>query len=189
MKKILMMICFACLLLEACDKAEVPSTYSGPDGINFYYDQVGPYDADPYPNSDKTGSLSSSRQTDTLWYKILVMGNICEKERTFSLKQSTLSALDSASYYTGLTPQVKVAVPGVNYVSFDDPQMKKYCVIPPHTSEILVPVILMYDPHAEFGSAFSLKFRLHFEIVPNDDVKILDSRFYRGAAQFTQYSW
>ena len=105
------------------------------------------------------------------------------------MKQSTLSALDSASYYTGLTPQVKVAVPGVNYVSFDDPQMKKYCVIPPHTSEILVPVILMYDPHAEFGSAFSLKFRLHFEIVPNDDVKILDSRFYRGTAQFTQYSW
>lgn len=189
MKKILMMICFACLLLEACDKAEVPSTYSGPDGINFYYDQVGPYDADPYPNSDKTGSLSSSRQTDTLWYKILVMGNICEKERTFSLKQSTLSALDSASYYTGLTPQVKVAVPGVNYVSFDDPQMKKYCVIPPHTSEILVPVILLYDPNAEFGSAWGLSFRLHFEIVPNDDVKILDSRFYRGTAKFTQYSW
>ena len=51
------MICCACLLLEACDKAEVPSIYSGPDGINFYYDQAGPYDADPYPNSDKTGHL------------------------------------------------------------------------------------------------------------------------------------
>ena len=129
MKKILMIICFACLLLEACDKAEVPSIYSGPDGINFYYDQVGPYDADPYPNSYKTGSLSSSQKTDTLWYKILIMGNVSEKERTFSLKQSTLSALDSASYYTGLTPQVEVAVPGVNYVAFDDIKENVYYLL------------------------------------------------------------
>ena len=189
MKKILMIICFACLLLEACDKAEVPSIYSGPDGINFYYDQVGPYDADPYPNSYKTGSLSSSQKTDTLWYKILIMGNVSEKERTFSLKQSTLSALDSASYYTGLTPQVKVAVPGVNYVAFDDPRMEKYYVIPPHTSEILVPVILLFDPNINYGSSFSKGFCLHFEIVPNDEIKILDSRFYRGKAKFTQWSW
>lgn len=188
MKKILMILCCACLF-GACDKAEVPSIYSGPDGINFYYDQVGPYDADPYPNSNKTGTLSSSQKTDTLWYKILVMGNLSEKERRFSLKQSALSALDSTSYYTGVTPQVKVAVPGVNYVAFDDPQMAKYYVIPPHTSEILVPVILMYDPNAEFGASWSINFRLHFEIVTNDEVKILDSRFYRGTGKFTQYSW
>lgn len=62
MKNVLMIICCICLLLEACDKAEVPSIYSGPDGVNFYYDQVGPYDADPYPNSNKTGSLSSSQK-------------------------------------------------------------------------------------------------------------------------------
>ena len=150
---------------------------------------MGPYDADPYPNSYKTGSLSSSQKTDTLWYKILIMGNVSEKERTFSLKQSTLSALDSASYYTGLTPQVEVAVPGVNYVAFDDPQMEKYYVIPPHTSEILVPVILLFDPNINYGSSFSKGFCLHFEIVPNDEIKILDSRFYRGKATFTQWSW
>lgn len=188
MKNILM-ICCVCLLLEACDKAEVPSVYSGPDGINFYYDQEGSYDADPYPISSKTGSLSSSQKTDTLWYKILVMGNISEQERTFSLKQSTLSAEDSTYYYTGLTPQVEVAVPGVNYVAFDDPQMEKYYVIPPHTSEILVPVILLFNPDVDYGSSFSKEFCLHFEIVPNDEVKIFDSRFYRGKAKFTQWSW
>ena len=53
MKNVLIMICCACLL-GACDKAEVSSIYSGPDGIHFYYDQVGPFDADPYPNSSET---------------------------------------------------------------------------------------------------------------------------------------
>ena len=48
MKNVLIMICCACLL-GACDKAEVSSIYSGPDGIHFYYDQAGPFDADPYP--------------------------------------------------------------------------------------------------------------------------------------------
>ena len=188
MKNIIIMICCACFLLGACDQAEVPSIYAGPNGINFYYDQEGPYDADPYPNSNKEGSLSSSQPTDTLWFKILVMGNVSDKERKFSLKQSELSASDSLHYYTGLTPQVEVAVPGVNYVAFDDPRMEQYYVIPPHTSELLVPVILLRDPNAVFVS-FSIKYRLHFEIVPNDEVKILDSRFYRGTAKFTQWNW
>ena len=89
MKNVLIMICCACLL-GACDKAEVSSIYSGPDGIHFYYDQVGPFDADPYPNSSETGSLSSSEKIDTLWYKIDIMGNVSEKERKFSLKQSVI---------------------------------------------------------------------------------------------------
>lgn len=188
MKNILIMMCCACFLLGACDKAEVPSVYVGPDGINFYYDQEGPYDADPYPNSSKEGSLSSSQPTDTLWYKILIMGNVSDKERKFALKQSDLSASDSLYYYTGLIPQVKVAVPGVNYVAFDAPEMEKYYVIPPHSSEILVPVILIRDSNAVFAS-FSIKYRLHFEIVPNDEVKVLDPRFYRGTAKFTQWSF
>ena len=110
MKNVLIMICCACLL-GACDKAEVSSIYSGPDGIHFYYDQAGPFDADPYPNSSETGSLSSSEKIDTLWYKIDIMGNVSEKERKFSLKQSVLSSMDSSSYYTGIAT---VAVPGVN---------------------------------------------------------------------------
>ena len=185
MKKILMMIWGACLW-GAREKAEVPSTYNGPDGIHFYYDQLGPFDADPYPNSDKTGYLSLSQETDTLWYKIDVMGNVSGKERKFALKQSVLSSIDSSSYYTGIAT---VAVPGVNYVAFDDPRMEEYYVIPPHTSSILVPVILLRDPDVDFGSSWSKTFCLHFEIVPNDEVKILDSRFYRGKAKFTQWSW
>ena len=185
MKNVLIMICCACLL-GACDKAEVSSIYSGPDGIHFYYDQAGPFDADPYPNSSETGSLSSSEKIDTLWYKIDIMGNVSEKERKFSLKQSVLSSMDSSSYYTGIAT---VAVPWVNYVAFDDPRMEEYYVIPPRTSSVLVPVILLYDPKVDYGSSFSKSFCLHFEIVPNDEVKILDSRFYRGKAKFTQWSW
>lgn len=114
------------------------------------------------------------------------MGNVSGKERKFALKQSVLSSIDSSSYYTGIAT---VAVPGVNYVAFDDPRMEEYYVIPPHTSSILVPVILLRDPDVDFGSSWSKTFCLHFEIVPNDEVKILDSRFYRGKAKFTQWSW
>ena len=70
--------------MGACDKAEVSSIYSGPDGIHFYYDQVGPFDADPYPNSSETGSLSSSEKIDTLWYKIDIMGNVSEKAVSYT---------------------------------------------------------------------------------------------------------
>ena len=68
MKNVLIMICCACLL-GACDKAEVSSIYSGPDGIHSYYDQAGPFDADPYPNSSETGSLSSSEK---IYWKYLI---------------------------------------------------------------------------------------------------------------------
>ena len=181
-------LCSVCLW-SACTEEVVPSIYTGPDGINFYYDQVGPYDADPYPggSSVQSGSLSNSSPRDTLWFRILVMGNLSDKERSFSLKQSTLSAIDSSSYYTG---GVKVAVPGVNYIAFDDPEMQKYYVIPPAVSYVDVPVIMMRDPEAFVGSSkFSMQYCLHFGIVPTDELKILDPRFYRAKLTFTQWSW
>lgn len=186
MERILItMLCSVCLWC-ACTKEEVPSIYTGPDGVNFYYDQAGPYDSDPYPNSNKQGSLNSSKLRDTLWFKILVLGNPCNKDRKFTLKQSALSALDSVGYYTGHTPQVKVAEAGVNYVPFDDPEIEKYCVIPAGAADVMVPVIMIYNP-AIAGK--SETFRIHFEFVETDELVILDPRFYRATCKFTQYFW
>lgn len=115
MKK-LFIILVCSIVLWACSE-EKPGFYEGGDGLCFYYDNSGPYDSDPYPNSWEEGFLWSNALRDTLYFRIMIYGNVSTKERHFALKQSTLSASDSLSYYKTRT----VPVAGVNYVAFDDP--------------------------------------------------------------------
>ncbi|OKZ16437.1 MAG: hypothetical protein BHV81_13465 [Butyricimonas synergistica] len=180
MKKILMIICFACLLLEACDKAEVPSIYSGPDGINFYYDQVGPYDADPYPDASAKGSVSALKTTDTLYFRVDILGNLSTEIRKFALKQTTeFTEVDVSDYYVGK----EVPVAGVNYIAFDDSEMEKYYEVAPDSSYVVFPVIMKYDP-AKAGK--KTDFLLIFELLPTEELPIMDPRFYRAMLYFTQ---
>lgn len=98
----------------------------------------------------------------------------------FSLKQSTLSHLDSTSYINDSTT---VAVEGVNFVPFDDPQMQQYCVIHPDSANVYVPIIALYDP-ATAGKR--QRFKLFFEIVPSENISVFDSRFYRAELNMRQ---
>ena len=100
--------------------------------------------------------------------------------RYFSLKQSVLSHLDSVSYVNDSTA---VAVEGVNFVSFDDPEMQKYYVIHPDSSNVYVPIIMTYDPNT---AGERQNFCLYFEIVPNDEISVFDPRFYRAELRMRQ---
>ena len=160
---------------------EKPGFYEGRDYIQFYYSgNLLHKDSNEVKTSPVNYPyISSTRLRDTAWFRLKAVGTPSSRERQVRFEQYTNEA--DKNYIE--------AVPGVNYVAFDDPRMEEYYVIPPHTSSILVPVILLRDPDVDFGSSWSKTFCLHFEIVPNDEVKILDSRFYRGKAKFTQWSW
>lgn len=103
----------------------------------------------------------SGKLRDTLYFKLWVMGNISTHDRRLVLKQSVLSSTDSSSY-----ANKNVAVAGVNYVAFDDPEMEKFLIIPPDSSYVYIPVIMTYDPTI---AGTRQDFRLHFEIVPTDE--------------------
>ena len=122
--------------------------------------------------------LVRKRNQDTLYFKLWVMGNISTHDRRLVLKQSVLSSTDSSSY-----ANKNVAVAGVNYVAFDDPEMEKFLIIPPDSSYVYIPVIMTYDPTI---AGTRQDFRLHFEIVPTDELPIMDSRFYRATVTFSQ---
>ena len=184
MKKIILMILLGIGLWSACTE-EKPGYYRGGSGLNFYYDQSGPYDSNPYfgegiDGRDSMTYVSSTKQRDTLWFRIMVYGEKLTGERFFSLKQSTLSHLDSTSYINDSTT---VAVEGVNFVPFDDPQMQQYCVIHPDSANVYVPIIAIYDP-ATAGKR--QRFKLFFEIVPSENISVFDSRFYRAELNMRQ---
>lgn len=118
--------------------------------------------------------VSSTKLRDTLYFRLMVYGQKSTKDRYFSLKQSTLSHVDSVSYVNDSTA---VAVEGINFVAFDDPEMQKYCVIHPDSSSVYIPIIMTYDPNT---AGERQNFCLYFEIVPNEEISVFDPRFYRA---------
>ena len=184
MKKIVLIILLGIGLWCACTE-EKPGYYRGGTGLNFYYDQIGPYDSNPYfgegiDGRDSMTYVSSTKQRDTLWFRIMVYGQQRTEEQTFSLRQSTLSHTDSVAYINDST---FVAVEGVNFVAFDDPEMQQYCVIHPDSSSVYVPIIATYDP--ETAGTYQ-RFYLFFEIVSTPEVSVFDSRFYRAELKMRQ---
>ena len=176
MNKLLVIIVCCVSLFSACTE-EKPGFYKGKDGVCFYW-AGSMYDSTPYPDSYAEGLLSSGKLRDTLYFKLWVMGNISTHDRRLVLKQSVLSSTDSSSY-----ANKNVAVAGGNYVAFDDPEMEKFLIIPPDSSYVYIPVIMTYDPTI---AGTRQDFRLHFEIVPTDELPIMDSRFYRATVTFSQ---
>lgn len=184
MKKVLLII-LCCMGVWCACTEEKPGFYRGDAGLCFYYDQLGPYDSNPYfgegiDGRDSMTVVSSTKLRDTLYFRLMVYGQRSTESRSFSLKQSILSRLDSVSYINDTT---FVAVEGVNFVAFDDPEMQKYCVIHPDSSSVYVPIIMTYDPSTDGEKQ---QFYLFFEIVPNDDISVFDPRFYRAELRMKQ---
>lgn len=185
MKRILIILCLIGFW-SACTYQK-PGFYEGPDGLCFYYDQVGPYDSNPYfgegiDGRDSMTVVSSVKERDTLWFRIMIYGQQATEERFFSLKQSTLSYLDSTAY---LNDSTFLAVEGVNFVAFDDPEMQQYYRVDPDSSSVYVPIIMTYDPNT---AGTYQHFYLFFEIVPTEDFVVFDPRFYRAELQMLQDS-
>lgn len=174
-------------LWTACTE-EKPGFYRGGTGLNFYWMGTGTYDSKPYfgegiDGRDSMTVVSSQKERDTLWFRIMVYGDQIEEERSFSLRQSELSHADSLYVLTDLG--ASIAVEGVNFVPFDDPEMQQYCVVHPDSSSVYVPIFMTYDP--DTAGEYQYMF-LYFEIVPSEDISVFNSRFYRAELQMVQDS-
>ena len=187
MKKILIILCLVGIW-SACTYQK-PGFYEGPEGgLAFYNPGNGTNDSYPYVGDGVNGrnymtEVSSAKQRDTLWFRIMIYGQIATENRYFSLKQSDISYVDSLYVYRD--KDAVEAVEGVNFVAFDDPEMQQYYVVPPDSSSVYVPIIATYDPNT--AGQYQYMF-LYFEIVADDDFPIFNDRFYRAELQMVQDS-
>ena len=62
-------------------------------------------------------------------------------------------------------------------------EMEKYYEVAPDSSYVVFPVIMKYDP-AKAGK--KTDFLLIFELLPTEELPIMDPRFYRAMLYFTQ---
>ena len=178
MKRIVVII-LCCLGMYACSEKK-PGFYTGDDGVIFYLSNTENYDADPYPDASAKGSVSALKTTDTLYFRVDILGNLSTEIRKFALKQTTeFTEVDVSDYYVGK----EVPVAGVNYIAFDESEMEKYYEVAPDSSYVVFPVIMKYDP-AKAGK--KTDFLLIFELLPTEELPIMDPRFYRAMLYFTQ---
>ena len=162
MKKIVLIILLGIGLWCACTE-EKPGYYRGGTGLNFYYDQIGPYDSNPYfgegiDGRDSMTYVSSVKERDTLWFRIMVYGEKLTEERGFSLKQSVLSHLDSTAYINDSTT---VAVEGVNFVNVAN----EYQVLKAGTKYTDISITVMNSAVLE-----DKELQIGFRLLPTEDL-------------------
>lgn len=115
-------LCCACgLLAVACETKELteykndPRIYFTADSINYSFYME-----------------KSTKLRDTLWFGVRAMGMPEKAERTFRLKVVTPDT-------------VPVAIEGVHYIGFDDPEVAPYLKISAEKAETSVPLIVLRD--------------------------------------------
>lgn len=100
-------------------------SYSAGNGVNFYYTNTG----DTLVNySFVYGSPTAT--VDTVWLKVVTMGNLTDNDREISLEQVMVTKANHD------------AVAGTDYVAFNDASLKKYYIMPAGKSTTSIPVIL-----------------------------------------------
>jgi len=124
MKKIATIITFTLIVLTGC-QLENPLAYENDPAIYFIR------------NSNQRDSLNHSffmndNLTDTLWIKVVTMGETSTTDRRFSVKQVNSSAANAAR-------------PGVHYKPFDDPFIVENMVVKAGKAEADLPIIFIHD--------------------------------------------
>lgn len=96
---------------------------------------------------------------DTVYLPMRTMGFVPAEDRPISVEQVDITNAD--------VPGALNAIPGVHYVSFDDPDWKKLAVVKGGKAEMGLPIILLRDASLQ-NNEIALKVR----IVENDVFKI-----------------
>lgn len=136
MKKITYILCVvsAILLTTSCEK-DLPVFNDEEANLVFYYDGL-----DFTKNFEYNMSLSNFSfvysspdvMQDTVWVEVETMGLLRDYDRPVKFVQKD-------------TADVVQAVPGKHYVSFDDPSLAKYYVVPAGKSRARIPIVLLRD--------------------------------------------
>ncbi len=115
---------FAMLFLSSCEK-DIDSYDDEQARLNFYN----------YQNDQKIDNVSysfvyhgSTTMQDTVWVNVKTIGFLSDTDRPIALKQVATGEND--------------AVPGTDYVSFDDSSLQQYYVVKADTNSARIPVIV-----------------------------------------------
>lgn len=114
--------------------------------------------------------INSSRTYDTAWFRVQAVGILSSKDRKIRIEQYD----QEEEYYIQ-------AIAGVHYIPFDDPELQKYMVIPGDSTEVLIPVVLKYDPNT------SNSMSLHLRLVPTEDFELGQAGWTRGRYSYSNY--
>lgn len=135
----------AAVTLASCEQ-DLP-LYSDPDArLNFYNE----YTKDTLVSY--SFAYHNDKQTDTIWVKMRTIGQMADYDRHFELQQVTTGEDDAA--------------PGVQYVGFDDPDMKKWLVVKADSIYATFPIVVKRD-----ASLKQKTYMLKFELKENDTFK------------------
>lgn len=104
-------------------------------------------------------SVNSMQVRDTFYFRVLVTGVAKNVDRKINI-QPWVNEVNGK----------EAAVPGVNYVAFDDPEMVGNFIIPADSLGVNIPIVVTYDP-AIAGQWKS--FAVTFKLAESEDFKVL----------------
>lgn len=169
MRKIFFIIICCILGFIACTE-ERAEYYEGEDNwVQFYY--IWPVEQtyiSPVflPYEGYRPMLSSTKRQDTVYFRLHLIGRPSDKPR--KVKFETYEAEMEYNYFLP-------AVPGEDYIAFDDPLMESYLTIPRDSAYVNIPVIVKYNP-VKMGNTLQADFRL----VDSEDLVVGDSCLMKG---------
>jgi hypothetical protein len=123
MKYIYQLLLLSCIvLLGSCEK-DLPTYSYKQNMLNFVRTTTG--------DTLRSYSFvySNEAQVDTVWYTVTTMGYVVNEDRPLELEQLKSDSID--------------AVAGVDYVSFDDTNLKKMYYIPSGAVEAKIPIVVL----------------------------------------------
>ena len=131
MKKIATIITFTLIILTGC-QLEHPLAYENDPAIYFVR------------NSNQRDSLSHSffmndNLTDTVYIKVITMGEVSTTDRSFSVRQVNSSADNAAQ-------------PGIHYKPFNDPFVAENMVVKAGKAEADLPIIFIHDESLDLNT-------------------------------------
>lgn len=150
------------LLFNSCKK-EMPSAYSGDQYLEFYY--------------------TNDVKIVTTAYSSFYYMDVAKTTDTIKLRVTTLGGIPSKTSYVKFTAFTDPTVPsvypdavaGVQYVSFNDENIKKLMKVDAGKIEAYIPVVLKRDP-----SLKSKIYQLRFKIDVSDDFKPGNAKHTEG---------
>ena len=171
MKRLFIIVFLFCLGVASCHY-EKPEFYEEGDYIQFYYSNLINKDT----NDRKTAPLNypyvnSNRLRDTAWFRLQAVGMPAKKDRIVRF-EPYINKADS-NYIT--------AVPGVNYVAFDDPDIQRHMIIPAEAVYMNIPVVILYDAETKGSVA------LNFQLVPTNDFELGELTLRKGRYSYSNY--
>lgn len=157
MKALVIVLLISMVVVASCSE-ELVEPYTSTDDYVFFMQTSDLRAVDSLYDYNTTIRLPSGSKTkDTVYFKIGVGGNFARGDRKIKLEQYT---------YEDISYVAEEAVPGVDYIAFDDPVMEVHYTIPADSLEMRIPIIIT-------SPSSSPRKVLNFRLVENDNFKVL----------------